>query len=54
MRKQQDIKLVTTEERRNDLVSEPNYHATIIISHNLLAIEMKITSKNPSVYVYLY
>ena len=23
-----DIKLVTTEERRNNLVSEPNYHRT--------------------------
>ena len=28
VRKRRDIKLVTTELRRNYLVSEPNYHAT--------------------------
>ena len=28
VRKQRDIKLVTTERRRNYLVSEPNYHTT--------------------------
>ena len=28
LRKYRDIKLVTTERRRNYLVSEPNYHAT--------------------------
>ena len=28
VRKQKDIKLVTTERRRNYLVSEPNYHTT--------------------------
>ena len=28
VRKYKDIKLVTTERRRNYLVSEPNYHAT--------------------------
>ena len=26
--KQRDIKLVTTDKRRNQLVSEPNYHTT--------------------------
>ena len=26
--KQRDIKLVTTERRRNELASEPNYHTT--------------------------
>ena len=41
MRKHRDIKLVTTEERRIKLVSEPNYHATKQFSENLLAIEMK-------------
>ena len=35
-----DIKVLTTERRRNYLVSEPNYH-TIIFTENLLAIEMK-------------
>ena len=28
LRKHRDIKLVTTESRRNYLVSEPNYHTT--------------------------
>ena len=28
VRKHKDIKLVTTERRRNYLVSEPNYHIT--------------------------
>ena len=41
VRKHRDIKLVTTEERRNQLVSEPNYHTTKQFSENLLAIEMK-------------
>ena len=36
-----DIKLATTERKRNYLVSEPNYHTTNIFTENLLAIEMK-------------
>ena len=36
-----DIKLVTTERRRNYLLSEPNYHTTEFFTENLLAIEMK-------------
>ena len=40
-RKHRDIKLVTTDKRRNQLVSEPNYHKTKWFSENLLAIEMK-------------
>ena len=36
-----DIKLVTTEEQRNKLVSEPNYHTTKYFTENLLGIEMK-------------
>ena len=28
VRRHRDIKLVTTDERRNQLVSEPNYHTT--------------------------
>ena len=34
-------KLITTERRRNYLVSEPNYHTIKSFSENLLAIEMK-------------
>ena len=41
VRKHRDIKLVITEEKRNKLVSEPNYHTTKHFSDNLLAIEMK-------------
>ena len=41
VRKHRDIKLVTTDEKRNKLVSEPNYHTTKCFSENLLAIEMK-------------
>ena len=47
VRKYRDIKLVTTDEKRNKLVSEPNYHTTKRFSKNLLAIEMKKT-KNKS------
>ena len=41
VRKHRDIKLVTTDKRRNQLVSEPNYHTTKHFSENLLVIEMK-------------
>ena len=40
VRKDSDIKLVTTEKRRNYLLSEPNYHTTNLFPENLLAIEM--------------
>ena len=37
------IKLVTTEKRRNFLVSEPNYHTTVFCTEHLLALEIKKT-----------
>ena len=40
-KKHRDIKLVTTDKRRNQLVSQPNYHTAKWISKSLLAIEMK-------------
>ena len=43
VRRHRDIKLVTTEGRRNNLVSEQNYHTTKFFTGNLLAIEMKKT-----------
>ena len=43
LRKHENIKLVTTERRRNYLVSEPNYHTTKFFPENLLAIEMRKT-----------
>ena len=41
VRKHRDLKLVTTERRRDYLVSEPNYHTTKFFTENLFAIEMK-------------
>ena len=45
VRKHRDIKLVTTERRRNNLVSEQNYHTKKLFTKNLLVIEMKKTLK---------
>ena len=53
VRKQRDIKLVTTDKRRNQLVSEPNYHTSKWFSDNLLAIEMKETKVKMNKPVYL-
>ena len=53
VRKYSDIKLVTTERRRNYLVSEPNYHTTKFFTENLLAIEMKKTEILMNKPVYL-
>ena len=39
-RKYRDIKLATTERKRNYLVSELNYHATKFLIENLLAKEI--------------
>ena len=41
LRKHRDIKLVTTERRRNYLVSEPNYDSAKFFTEHLLATEMK-------------
>ena len=41
VKKQGDIKLVTTKARWNSLVSELNYHTTNLFSKTLLVIEMK-------------
>ena len=43
VRKHREIKLVTTERRRNYLVSEPNYHTTKFFTEYLLAIEIRKT-----------
>ena len=40
MRKNRDIKLITTEKRRSYLVSESNYHTAKLFTENLLAIEI--------------
>ena len=41
LRNNRDIKFVTTEAKRNYLVSEPNHHTTKGFSGNLSVIEMK-------------
>ena len=43
VKKHRDIKLVTTDRRKNCLVSEPNYHTRKVFSENVLAIETKRT-----------
>ena len=43
VRKNRDIKLVTTERRRNHLVSELNFHIEKFFTEKLLAIEMNKT-----------
>ena len=53
VRKHRDIKLVTTDKRRNQLVSEPNYHTTKWFSEKLSAIEMKKTKVKMNKPVYL-
>ena len=41
VRKHRDIKLFTTERRRNYLVSEPNFDTRKLFTEHFLAIEMK-------------
>ena len=53
VRKHRNIKLVTIDKRRNQLVSEPNYHTTKWFSENLLAIEMKKTKVKMNKTAYL-
>ena len=53
VREYRDIKLVTTDKRRNQLVSEPNYHTIKWFSENLLATEMKKTNVKMNKPVYL-
>ena len=52
VRKNRDIKLVTTDKKSNKLASEPNYHTTKYFSENFLAIEMKKSEvkMNKSIY----
>ena len=53
VRKHRDIKLVTTDKRRNQLASEPNYHTTKYFSENLIAIEMKKVKLKMNKPIYL-
>ena len=53
VKKHRKIKLVTTERRRNYIVSEPNSHTTKFFTENLSAIEMRKTQilMNKAVYL---
>ena len=53
VRKHRDIKLVTTDKRRNQLVSEPNYHTRKCFSENLMAIKTIKTKVKMNKAVYL-
>ena len=53
IRKHRDIKLVTTDKKRNKLVSEPNYHTINLISEDLSIIEMKKTKVKLNKRIYL-
>ena len=53
IRKHRDIKLVTTDEKRNKLVSEPNYHTIDYISEDLSIIEMNKTKVKMNKAIYL-
>ena len=53
VRKHRDIKLVKTDKRRNQLVSEPNYHTKKCVSENLFAIEIKKMKVKMNKPVYL-
>ena len=53
VRKHRDIKLVTTERRKNYLMSEANYHTTKFFTKKLLTIEMKQTQMYMNKPVYL-
>ena len=52
-RKHRDIKLVTKENKRTKLASEPNYHSTKCISKHLLIMEMKKTKVKINKPIYL-
>ena len=42
VRNHRDIKLLTSDKRRKQLVSEPNYHSHKNFSEHLMTIEMKM------------
>ena len=53
IRKHRDVKLVTTDKRRNKLVSEPNYHTMNYISEYLSIIKMNKTKVKMNKPIYL-
>ena len=53
VRSHRDIKLVTSNKRRKQLVSEPNYHSCKTFSDYLMAIETKKTRVKMTIPLYL-
>ena len=53
IRKHRDIKLVTTDRKRSNLVLEPNYHTMNYISENLSIIKMRRTKVKMNKPIYL-
>ena len=53
VRNHRDIKLVTTDDRRNKLASESNYHSTKYISKDLLVMEIRKTEVRINKPIYL-
>ena len=53
IRKHRDIKIVTTDKKRNQLASEPSYHTTKHCSDNSMAVEMKKTRVKMNKPIYL-
>ena len=53
VKKHRDIKLVTTDNRRSQLISEPNYHTKKWFSEDTLAMEMKKIKEKVNKPVYL-
>ena len=53
IRKHRNIKLVTTDKKRNKLVSEPNYHTINYISEDLSIIKMNKTKVKMNKPIYL-
>ena len=53
VRNHRDIKIVTTDNRRSILASEPNYHSTKYISKDLLIMEMKKVEVKMNKPIYL-
>ena len=53
VRKDRNITLVTTDEKRNQLAAELNYHTTKYFSENLMATEMKKTKVKTNKPIYL-
>ena len=53
VRNHRDIKLVTSDKRRNILASEPNYHSSKCISKDLMIMEMKKVEAKMNKPIYL-